>query len=674
MKRQRKFLAFVISLVFLIVFPIAVNAEDFVSQRDGLDVIFVMDHSGSMKTNDPQNIAKGMVKAFVDTAHGGSVRVGFVAYNDQILSSTSPVSIKTLEERNALKTLIDEKGYSGNTDIGLGLRYACDLLGREKGRKKVLVLISDGESDLNGSATGRDLEMSQNDLAAAREFCHMEDIPVYTIAFGDYDGNTRVLEELSQSTGAGMYTAEDPEKLIEILYGILKANMNYTIKKITDGIYALGTQNIHITLDEPYLDEMDLLMISSQAIGPSRILYGEQVFEPVDLEKYAVAKITDIDNQETELIVQTETLKNQQLQVYLVSYRTLIPVIEVDTSTNKNHGLPFWIYFRDDNGDTIVDEAFYGRFDCQVSFGADESGEKAELISSSAVPEGITGELPVAGSGIYDLNAAVCDGMGTVTFEPITITANNRLPKGSLPQEGSCTIFTKTREYRLSDYFHDPDGDELFYSIGESTSLGVRAGIEEGILRVKAGEAGQQKVHLIVSDGEEIIVCQLALDDAPLWKTYWWIIAISVVLFLGILLKKIFTKPKSELETLVEEKQESRFSGKMNAYVTGQPEGAKEIPPLSFDMYKVKGNKITLGSLMSRYGDVRDGLGLDDIYLVADKDRQMILYHTSDVSVMIGNSIVCRKAQYSVRFGDVIYLTSMDGSYDMEIHYIAVFQ
>ena len=112
----------------------------------------------------------------------------------------------------------------------------------------------------------------------------------------------------------------------------------------------------------------------------------------------------------------------------------------------------------------------------------------------------------------------------------------------------------------------------------------------------------------------------------------------------------------------------------MNAYVTGQPEGAKEIPPLSFDMYKVKGNKITLGSLMSRYGDVRDGLGLDDIYLVADKDRQMILYHTSDVSVMIGNSIVCRKAQYSVRFGDVIYLTSMDGSYDMEIHYIAVFQ
>ena len=64
MKRQKKILAFVISLVFLTIFPIAANAEDFINQGDGIDVIFVMDYSGSMKTNDSQNIAKGMVKAY----------------------------------------------------------------------------------------------------------------------------------------------------------------------------------------------------------------------------------------------------------------------------------------------------------------------------------------------------------------------------------------------------------------------------------------------------------------------------------------------------------------------------------------------------------------------------------------------------------------------------------
>ena len=238
MKRQKKILAFVISLVLLTVFPIAANAEDFINQRDGIDVIFVMDYSGSMKTNDSQNIAKGMVKAFIDTVYDGDIRVGFVAYNDQILSSTSPVSINTYEDRNALKNLVDEKGYSGNTDIGLGLRYAYDLLSQESGRKKILVLISDGESDLGGSVTGRDLEASKADLAFATEACHNADIPVYTIAFGKFDGSMQVLETISQRTGAQTYKVENPEKLIEILYGIFKANMNYTIKKITDGIYA----------------------------------------------------------------------------------------------------------------------------------------------------------------------------------------------------------------------------------------------------------------------------------------------------------------------------------------------------------------------------------------------------------------------------------------------------
>lgn len=677
MKRQKKILAFVISLVFLTIFPIAANAEDFINQGDGIDVIFVMDYSGSMKTNDSQNIAKGMVKAFIDTVYDGDIRVGFVAYNDQILSSTSPMSINTYEDRNALKNLVDAKGYSGNTDIGLGLRYAYDLLSQESGRKKILVLISDGESDLGGSVTGRDLEMSEDDLAFATEACHNGDIPVYTIAFGKFDGSMQVLETISQRTGAQTYKVENPEKLIEILYGIFKTNMHYTIKKITDGIYASGIQNIHIMLDEPYLDEMDLLMISPQAIGTSRVLYGEQVIEPVNLEKYAVAKITDIDNSAKELIVQTETLKNQQLQVYLVSYRTLIPVIEVDTNINKNQKLLFRVYFRNNDGTPVLDEGFYEKFDCQVRIGTDEQGDGPEVVSRAGT-NGITGELYVTETGSYYLNVLLRDAMGTEVFQPVVITAENRLPEGELPEIEKCTIFTKTQEYRLADYFFDPDGDELSYFVSNSTSQGVKASIMDGILFIKAAEAGTQEIHLSVSDGEESIIYKLRMDVVPLWKAYWWIIAICVVLFLAVIIKRFFPKPrpeqKPELESLVEEKAESRFAGKMDAYVTSQPEGEKEIPPLSFDMYKIKGNKITLGKLLSQYSKLCDELGLDDIYLIADKNRQMILYHTSGSSVMIGNSIVCRQAQYSVSFGDVIYITSLDGFYDLEIHYIAVFQ
>lgn len=104
-------------------------------------------------------------------------------------------------------------------------------------------------------------------------------------------------------------------------------------------------------------------------------------------------------------------------------------------------------------------EMFYGKFDCQIHFGRDGRKDKTK-ITENVVMDGIKGELPIAGTGIYYLYVTLRDTMGTETFRPVAITANNRLPEGKLPEAQSCTIFTKTREYRLSDYFSDPDGDE----------------------------------------------------------------------------------------------------------------------------------------------------------------------------------------------------------------------
>ena len=91
-------------------------------------------------------------------------------------------------------------------------------------------------------------------------------------------------------------------------------------------------------------------------------------------------------------------------------------------------------------------------------------------------------------------------------------------------------------------------------------------------------------------------------------------------------------------------------------------------------MHRVKENRISLGSLLEAYPEACGALDLDRIFLVADEDRRMILYHTADASVMVGSSILCRQIRYSVSFGDVVYIASEDGAYDLEIHYIAVIQ
>lgn len=92
-------------------------ADEYVPAKSGLDVVFVMDYSGSMKSNDPDRMAKGMVKAFVDTVHSADIRIGFVAYNDQLLSAMQPVPVETSEARQELKALIDKAGYSDRKSV-----------------------------------------------------------------------------------------------------------------------------------------------------------------------------------------------------------------------------------------------------------------------------------------------------------------------------------------------------------------------------------------------------------------------------------------------------------------------------------------------------------------------------------------------------------------------------
>lgn len=668
-------MVWILCLFFILFCPRSVYAEEFVSTKNGLDVMFVMDYSGSMKTNDSQDIARGMVKAFVDTVHSADIRVGFVAYNDRILTSTSPLTIQTEEERAKLKELIDQEQYAGNTDIGLGLSYGYELLGEPSGRKQVIVLISDGEADLKGSDTGRTTEISRQDMSAVAQECARTGIRIYTIAFGDYDGNTQTLKEISENTLAQMYTAETPESLIEVLYGIFGTNLDYSIREITDSVFAPGIQNIRISLEENYLDEMDVLLISPRKIGDVGILYGDREIETMNLGNYAVGKITDIDSSIRELTVQAETLENQKLQIYLFSYRSLTPVLELDTTVYKNEPLSYKLYFRDKSGNAVSDENLYENFIYEFSIGDGEEGDTPESFLEIEPSGGsMQGQVLMEQSGTWFFQAYMEDGMGNSSFEPISVVVENRKPNGALPADERFTVLTRERFYVLDEYFTDPDGDPLTYLLQTDSGEYLDAELSNNVLTVHPLKSGTQTILLEVSDGESAYTYEYEIEITPLWKAYGRVFALLAGGAAGIVIWKITHKPKPALERLTEETKKNHFCGRMDAYFTAQPDAEKEIPPLSFELYKIRENKLALGALLEEYPDAVRAMELNEIHLMADEDRRMILYHTSKSVVMIGNSIACKQIQYSVGFGDVIYIMPQDGSYGLEIHYIAVIQ
>ena len=575
-----------------------VYAKEIASQKQELELMFVLDASGSMRSNDRNKMALDMMSAFIDTIHTEHIKIGFVAYSDKIVSSVSPISIENNTERKKIKKQISDTDYSGNTDIGLGLLKAYENVKQDSNNKRILVLISDGETDLGQVSKEQEEEAKQRQEQVVLT-CEKEEIPIYTVAFGDYDGNQKVLEKIAKQTKASSYVAKSPETLIDVLYGIFDQNVSYKIQEITNSTYANGEQEI--------------------------------------------------------------------------SYRNLSPVLQIETEGKKKNKIPFEIYFEQQDGTRISDEEFYKKFEWKINpYFVDKKIAKEETMETTTNKDGIAGTIAFSESGTYKLKGTLFDSLGSYEFQT-KIQVENSSPTGALPQD-TYTIFNKKITYDLPKYFQDENNDVLTFSLGDSGSGEVANVILEGeTLTISPKKSGKQRIQLFVSDGTNALSYMYEIQVVPLWRAYWWVIGLIGIVIL-IVLWKIFYKPKPEIEKIAEKKVSNRFQGKLDAYFTIQPEEEQEIPPLTFPMYRIKSNRVRLADLLEDYKEAVDTLDLENIYLIADEERRMILYHSSKSSIMISNSIVCRLTQYSVGFGDVIYITAPDETYELELHYIAMLQ
>lgn len=632
-----------------------------------MEIIFVIDCSGSMKKNDPSKMGLDMVLAFIDTVQNENIRIGYVAYNDDILSYSAPEPMAMDEKREALKEEIGEITYSRDTDIGLGISYAFDLFSAKDDTRKIMVLISDGETDLPRGSE-RTAKQSGEELEECVSLCKEEGIQIYTVAFGQYDGSKAVLEEIAVKTGAESYSAQKPEDLINVLYGIFQDSLIYQIQQFSSGTYAGGSQEIKCVLDALYLDEINVLLLSSEPVGETLIRYGEEEILLNSRSHYAVGKIENVggDSAGRELMICSQTSEKQDLQVYIISYRNLTPVLRIETDAGRNQELEYQVCFKDRNGNVVSDPVFYNTFIWElVCEDADFSQETA------GVSQGILeGKVSFSHSGTYLLSGTLSDEFGSFTF-PAQIEVVNTMPTGNIPED-SCTLLDDDWTLCLDDYFTDLDGDILTYSVTD-VSEGVAARLDGNLLTLSPKSAGTHCVAIQISDGESGVQYVYRIQVIPLWRAYWWVIvliAVAIVFLLWILLHK----PKQELDRLTEEKRQNHFSGRLDAYFILQPEEEEEIPPLSFQMNKVKDGRVSLGDLFGAYPKQAAALQLFDIFLIADENRSMTLYHRSKSGVMVGNTIVCMQIQYSVSFGDVIYITSPEGDYDLEIHYVALIQ
>ena len=147
-----------------------------------VDVILIIDSSGSMGSNDRYNKRLDAARTYLTASVPGDY-VGVVDF-DSYANLVGPLQ-HAHDNKEALTTAIETINSSGGTNIGAGIQLACDtLLASTSGNtEKAAILLTDG----NGSFSGEDTCFADQRW------------PIYTFGFGS--ANDTLLRDISMRTG-----------------------------------------------------------------------------------------------------------------------------------------------------------------------------------------------------------------------------------------------------------------------------------------------------------------------------------------------------------------------------------------------------------------------------------------------------------------------------------------
>lgn len=147
MRRIKTLTIMICSLILVFLFFLTVNAQE-QDKAEGLALALVIDSSGSMKENDPNNVRIEAAKKAIALL-GEEDQVSVVAFADQVSVIVPLRKVGNAASRNEIIAKLTAIGTKGDTDIKGGMVSALAELGKaDSSKKKLALMLSDGVPDL----------------------------------------------------------------------------------------------------------------------------------------------------------------------------------------------------------------------------------------------------------------------------------------------------------------------------------------------------------------------------------------------------------------------------------------------------------------------------------------------------------------------------------------------
>jgi Mg-chelatase subunit ChlD len=183
-----------------------------IAESKGADIILLIDCSGSMRKTDPHNNRKTSAMLFISLL-GSDDRVGIVSFGDSA-KLLLPLTQNSRENHDRFVSAINKiSSREFSTDIYAAVKKGYDEIKPSAGKKKVLVLMSDGKLTL-GSKEKEAVALSS--LSALLPELVKSGITLSSIAFSEL-ADAQFLEDLAKA-GGGFFKLALTDQDIHVVF------------------------------------------------------------------------------------------------------------------------------------------------------------------------------------------------------------------------------------------------------------------------------------------------------------------------------------------------------------------------------------------------------------------------------------------------------------------------
>ena len=214
--------------------PQSIHARD-TTEIDGIEIILTLDMSGSMEAADIRptrfRATKAVVRNFIDRRPND--RIGAVVFGRDAYTLL-PLTTDREALRAALRGLQLDQIDGRGTAIGNAVGVSLNRLKRSKAKSKVIILLTDGESNAGNVSPSQAAELAS--AMGVKIYPILmgvsDDAPVQratgifgraVFGSGNFPVNPELLEQMAEQTGGEFFAVNDREALEQSFHEILDA-------------------------------------------------------------------------------------------------------------------------------------------------------------------------------------------------------------------------------------------------------------------------------------------------------------------------------------------------------------------------------------------------------------------------------------------------------------------